>query len=238
MKIELIPVLQDNYIHLITAEDGTVAAVDPAVGGPVKEILDRRGQTLSYILNTHHHADHIGGNAFLKKYYDCKVMAPKADAHRIPDIDMALQDGDMITIGTSQARVIETPGHTTGHICFWFEDDKALFCGDTLFSMGCGRLFEGTATQMWDSLSKLAALPDETMIYCAHEYTQSNGRFALSIEPENDDIKRRMAEVTKLREQGVPTLPVLLATEKKTNIFLRAGSASRFADIRALKDSF
>lgn len=237
IEIEIIPVLQDNYIYLITADDGTTAVVDPAVGEPVKEILEERGQSLNYILNTHHHWDHIGGNKFLKKHYGCKIAAPAADVHRIPDIDITLKEGDKITIGTSTAQIFETPGHTTGHICFWFEDDKALFCGDTLFSMGCGRLFEGTPEQMWHSLSKIIALPDDTMIYCAHEYTQANGNFGETIEPDNEDIKKRMAEVKALRKKGKPTLPVSLATEKKTNVFLRAGSADRFGTIRKQKDA-
>jgi hydroxyacylglutathione hydrolase len=237
MRIELIPAFTDNYIYLITEESGAIAVVDPGNDKPVIDTLEARGLKLDYILNTHHHADHVGGNLSLKKKYNCRIIGSKADRHRIPGIDEWLVHGDIFQLGSAKAEIIETHGHTSGHICFWFHDHAALFCGDTLFSLGCGRLFEGTAQQMWESLNKIAALPDNTMIYCAHEYTASNGAFCITIEPDNEDLKARIKEVSKLRENNLPTLPVRLDTEKKTNVFLRAGSAENFAAIRRKKDA-
>lgn len=235
--IKIIPALQDNYIYILTASDGTVAIIDPAEAAPVIDYLEKAGKKPAYILNTHHHHDHTGGNQALKERYGCEIIGPAADEHRIPYLDTGVREGDTVNIGDSAAQIIETPGHTGGHICFWFKDDHVLLAGDTLFSMGCGRLFEGTAEQMWQSLSKLAALPDDTQIYCGHEYTAANGNFALTVEPDNADIKKRMDEVKALRAAGKPTLPVSLRTEKKTNPFLRAGSATRFAEIRKAKDA-
>lgn len=237
MEIKLIPLLKDNYACLLQDDSGKVAVVDPSEAAPVKAVLEEYGLKLDYILNTHHHGDHTGGNQELKAAYGCKVVGPAADARRIAGLDFGLKDGDIFELGESAARIIETPGHTSGHICFYFESDKALFCGDTLFSMGCGRLFEGTAAQMWHSLCKIMALPDETMIYCGHEYTLANGAFCLKIEPENPELQKRMEEVRRLRAKGLPTIPVTLAQEKDTNVFLRAGSAERFAEIRAAKDA-
>lgn len=235
--IKIIPALQDNYIYILTASDGTVAVIDPAEAAPVIEHMEQTGKKPVYILNTHHHHDHTGGNQALKERYGCEIIGPASDSHRISCLDRGVGEDDTVNIGDATAQIIETPGHTSGHICFWFKDDHILFAGDTLFSMGCGRLFEGTAEQMWHSLSKLAGLPDDTQIYCGHEYTEANGRFSLTLEPENDAIKKRMAEVKALRAAGKPTLPVSLATEKKTNLFLRAGSAMRFAEIRKAKDA-
>lgn len=235
MKIELIPLLKDNYAYLLT-DGGAVAVVDPAEAGPVRTILEERGLRLDHIINTHHHSDHTGGNEELKEIYGCTIFGPAADAHRIAGLNRGLKEGDIITLESAQARVFETPGHTSGHICLYFAADEALFCGDTLFAMGCGRLFEGTATQMWDSLGKIMALPGETRIYCGHEYTVANGEFCLTIEPENKTLQARMQKVRALRAEGLPTIPSTLALEKETNVFLRAGSAERFAQIRALKD--
>lgn len=234
MKIDLIPVLNDNYTYLLQDAEGCVAIVDPGEAAPVIDALESRGLTPDWILNTHHHGDHIGGNKALKEKYGCKIAGPAVDTHRIDSLDRELKEGDAI-LG---AQVLETPGHTSGHIVFFFPEAKALFSGDTLFSMGCGRLFEGTATQMWHSLGKILALPDDTQIYCGHEYTQANGAFCLSVEADNKDLQERMAEVEKLRAAGKPTIPVSLETEKKTNVFLRARSAERFAEIRKLKDNF
>ena len=230
--------MRDNYGYLLEADDGTVAVLDPSEPGAVIELLDKRGLGLNFVFNTHHHGDHIGGNAALKAKYGCKIIGPKADAHRIPDMDTGLAEGDTFSFGSDTAQIIETPGHTSGHICLYFPDSAVLFCGDTLFSMGCGRLFEGTAEQMWQSLSKISTLPDNTMIYCGHEYTAANGAFCLTVEPANSALQERMKEVEELRAANMPTIPVSLGIEKQTNVFLRAGSAARFGEIRHMKDEF
>lgn len=237
MKITLIPLLRDNYGYLLQTDDGKVAVVDPSEAGPVSKLLEDKGLALDYVFNTHHHHDHIGGNAALKKTYGCRIAAPLADANRIPDVDIGLSEQETFKLGSETVQIIETPGHTSGHICLYFPDSRALFCGDTLFSMGCGRLFEGSAEQMWDSLSKIMALPEDTMIYCGHEYTQANGDFCLTIEPDNKALQERMKEVERLRTAGKPTIPVSLDSEKQTNAFLRAGSAKRFGEIRRMKDA-
>lgn len=234
MEIVFIPQLSDNYSYLLLS-GGKVAVVDPSEAGPVRDILDARGLGLDYILNTHHHWDHTDGNLDLKDEYGCEIVGPAAEADRIPGIDTGLREGDRWTLGNAEARIIETPGHTSGHICFYFAREKALFSGDTLFSLGCGGLFEGTAEQMWNSLCKLMTLPDDTLIYCGHEYTLACGRRCLAAEPDNEALKRRLAEAKDKKKQGLPTLPVTLKSEKETNVFLRAGSAERFAEIRATK---
>jgi hydroxyacylglutathione hydrolase len=236
MHIEAIPLLKDNYAYLLTS-GAENALIDPSEAEPVIALLDSRGIRLQAILNTHHHGDHTGGNLALKQKYGCRIYGPAAEASRIPGIDAGLKEGDVLKIGGGEARILSTPGHTLGHICAWFPADGALFCGDTLFSMGCGRLFEGTAAQMWDSLEKIMALPDETLIYCGHEYTLANGAFCREVEPGNQDIADRMEQARRLRNEGKPSIPSTLATEKKTNVFLRAGNAARFAEIRTLKDN-
>jgi hydroxyacylglutathione hydrolase len=253
LSIEQIPVLGDNFIYLVHDPDsGQTAAIDPAVAGPVRDMLATRGWSLSHILNTHHHGDHTGGNLELKDATGCTIVGAGVDASRIPGIDVHVGEGDRVAIGGHKAKVFDVPGHTSGHIAYWFEQDQALFCGDTLFSMGCGRLFEGSPEQMWSSLKKLRALPDETLVYCAHEYTSANADFALSIEPANADLKARADEVTALREQGKPTVPSSLGEEKKVNPFLRADNddllqaaglagqdaVAAFAEIRRRKDNF
>lgn len=253
LEILQIPVLNDNYVYLAhDAETKATAVVDPAVGGPVVDALAEKGWRLTHILNTHHHADHTGANLELKQQTGCTIVGPKADRDRIPGIDIEVSDGETYMLGNAEAQVFDVPGHTRGHIAFWFADSDALFCGDTLFSMGCGRLFEGTPSQMWNSLSKLMALPDSTRVFCAHEYTQANGRFALSVEPDNKALLKRMAEVDQLRQKGIPTVPSTLGVEKATNPFLRPNSADLqqmvglsgadiievFAETRRLKDHF
>ena len=237
MNIEIIPLLEDNYAYLLISDDGEIAVIDPAQAEPIIKRLEEKNLKLDYILNTHHHWDHTGGNIELKEKYNCQIIAPAAEQKRIEQIDIALREGDHFEFGSHSAQIIETPGHTSGHICFYFEQARALFCGDTLFSMGCGRLFEGTADQMWQSLKKIMNYPDDTKIYCGHEYTMGNGMFCLNIEPDNEDLIARMEEVKALREQDLPTIPSTLEIEKKTNAFLRAGSATRFAEIRSLKDA-
>jgi len=253
LEIVQIPVLSDNYVYLAHEPDsGATAVVDPAVGGPVLETLAEKGWQLSHILNTHHHADHTGANLELKAATGCAIVGPRADAARIPGIDVEVGDGDRYRLGDAEAQVYDVPGHTRGHIAYWFAGSEALFCGDTLFALGCGRMFEGTQEQMWTSLSKLMALPGETRVYCAHEYTQANGRFALSVEPGNQALVARMQEVDRKRADDVPTVPSTLAEELATNPFLRPDSpelqenvglqgselAVVFGKTRALKDSF
>ena len=179
LEILQIPVLEDNYVYLLHEPDsGATAAVDPALAGPVLAALDARGWRLSHVLNTHHHGDHVGGNLALKAATGCAIVGAAGDRHRIPGIDLLLGDGEEFGFGAVSARILEVPGHTCGHIAFWFEDAAALFCGDTLFALGCGRLFEGSVEQMWRSLERLRALPPQAKVFCAHEYTQANARFA------------------------------------------------------------
>jgi hydroxyacylglutathione hydrolase len=253
LEVHQIPVLSDNYVYVARdPETGACAAVDPAVAGPVLDALDRLGWSLTMILNTHHHHDHVGGNLELKNATGCTIFGNRADARRIPGIDVGVGEGDEVAIGSQKARVIEISGHTVGHIAYWFEEARTLFCGDTLFALGCGRLFEGTAAQMWSSLGKLRALPNDTLVYCAHEYTQSNAAFALTVEPGNPALQARTEEVRELRAAGRPTVPSTMAEERATNPFLRAddeglkraaGLAGRddvavFAEIRRRKDMF
>jgi len=248
-----IPILTDNYIYLIhDAVSGETAVVDPAIAQPVLDVLDKKGWRLTYILNTHHHWDHVGGNLELKQKTGCKIIASQSDQHRIPGIDMGVSEDEVISLGKHMARVISTPGHTTGHIVYHFAEDGALFCGDTLFVMGCGRLFEGTPEQMWKSLQKLKALPPSTLIYCTHEYTQTNGRFALSVEPDNSQLQQRMVEVQRLRAENKSTVPSTIEQELATNPFFRVDNVSLqktlgleyqsplqvFTELRKRKDSF
>jgi hydroxyacylglutathione hydrolase len=239
LTVVQLPVLTDNYIYLLHDEaTGTTGVVDPAEAAPVLDELARRGWQLGWILNTHHHGDHVGGNAALVAATGCRVVGPRADQARIPLIQTPVADGDVFRLGASPARVFDTPGHTRGHIVYWFEQDAALFAGDTLFALGCGRLFEGSPEQMWESLAKLAALPPETRVYCAHEYTESNLRFALSVAPDDPALLARGQRVRALRAASLPTVPSTLGEELATNPFLRAGSAARFAELRRAKDSF
>ena len=253
LEIHSLPVLNDNYVYLLREpKSGAVAAVDPSVAAPVIEALDRLGWTLTHILNTHHHWDHTGGNLELKERTGCVVVGPKADEARIPGIDVAVGENARYRFGNEEAQIFDIPGHTSGHIAFYFPESKALFCGDTLFSLGCGRLFEGTPPQMWNSLLKLRRLPGDTQVYCGHEYTQANARFALTIDPANKALKTLAAQAAGLRHQDLPTIPSLLSDECTANPFLRADDpglaralnmetadpASVFAEIRRRKDAF
>jgi len=226
--------------------------IDPAVHEPVLARLKAKGWRLTHILNTHHHGDHVGGNLALKNATGCTIVGYARDAERIPGIDVRVNDGDTYMFGQAPAKVIAVPGHTSGHIAYWFADSHALFCGDTIFALGCGRLFEGTAQQMWGSLSRLRALPDDTMIYCAHEYTQNNARFALTIEADNAALRARAAAVDAARAANRPTVPSAMGVERATNPFLRADApgvaravglsvadpVGVFAEVRRRKDVF
>ncbi|HFD11457.1 MAG TPA: hydroxyacylglutathione hydrolase, partial [Crenotrichaceae bacterium] len=189
LEISQLPVLQDNYIFMIhCTADNVTAVVDPATASPVLVLLKERNWHLDFILNTHHHSDHVGANLELKHKTECTIIGAQKDQQRIPGIDKMVVEGDSLSIGQHQFEVLEVPGHTSAHIAYWFKDDAILFCGDTLFSLGCGRLFEGTPEQMWHSLKKIRQLPDQTQIYCAHEYTESNARFAIQLEPGNTTL--------------------------------------------------
>jgi hydroxyacylglutathione hydrolase len=253
LDIRQIPVLKDNFVYLAREPvSGAVAVVDPAVVEPVLAEAERLGWKITHILNTHHHGDHVGGNLEIKAATGCTIVGPGHDSARIPGIDIEVRDGDTFALGNAKAEVFFVPGHTSGHIAYWFKDAAALFCGDTLFSIGCGRLFEGTAQQMWTSLSRLRALPPQTQIFCAHEYTESNIRFALSVDGGNAALQRRAAEVRALRAAGKYSVPSLMSDERAANPFLRAdapelaaavGMAGRdpvdvFAEVRRRKDAF
>lgn len=241
LKVFQIPVLTDNYIYLLReeGEGGKTAVVDPALASPVQSFLDKRGWELDFILNTHHHWDHTGGNLELKTRWRCPVVGWASDGHRLPGMDFPLREaGEVFQMGKSKSRVLFLPGHTSGHIAYWFFEEGKLFCGDTLFAMGCGRLFEGTPEQMFNSLSQIKALPPETTIYCAHEYTEQNGRFALTVAPHNPDLKLRMKQVRLQRKENKPTVPFTLKEELKTNPFLQAETSKEFASLRGRKDVF
>ena len=251
LEIRQFPCLKDNYGFLLRdRETGAVAAVDTPDAEAINAALTAAGWRLTHILNTHWHPDHAGGNQALKEKWECRIIAPRGEASKISGIDETVAEGDLVRLGASAALVHETPGHTLGHIIYHFAQDAAAFVGDVIFAMGCGRLFEGTPAQMWSSLSKVAALPPETRLYCAHEYTQANARFALTVDDGNPALVARAAEVHRLRKHGVPTVPTTVALERETNPFLRALSIApslglgaldapaAFAEIRRRKDVF
>jgi hydroxyacylglutathione hydrolase len=227
LQIALVPCLIDNYGVLIHApEDGSTLSIDAPDAKALEKALDERGWKLTEIFVTHHHTDHTQGIATLKERYGCKVTGPSGETERIQGLDQTVDETTPLSFAGHNVRVIETPGHTLGHIVYYFPDDELLFTGDTLFAMGCGRIFEGDAEGMWGGLLKILELPDSTAIYCGHEYTAANGRFAITIEPENEALKSRMVEVTSLRERNQPTLPTTLGREKETNPFVRVRSAA------------
>jgi hydroxyacylglutathione hydrolase len=222
-QTHLFPCLQDNYgVLLHDSATGATAAIDAPEAAAVEGALQATGWRLTDILVTHHHADHTGGIAALKERHRCRIVAPHAEATRIPLVDVTVREGETVSVGALAGRVYETPGHTAGHISYFFAPEKLAFVGDTLFSIGCGRVIEGTPEMMWGSLLKLRGLPDDTRIYCGHEYTQANIRFAKTIEPENALLTAREREVDKLRAGGKPTIPSMLGQEKAANPFLRA----------------
>lgn len=239
IEIVRIPVLSDNYVWLAhDPASGETAVVDPAVAGPVLAEADRRGWRITAIWNTHWHPDHTGGNAEIKAATGATVHAPAAEAERIPTLDVALREGDTVRLGAHVAQVWETPAHTAGHISYYLPQDALLFVGDTMFAMGCGRLFEGTAEQMFANMRRYATLPDATTVYCAHEYTQSNGHYALTAEPDNRALADRVALVDAARAAAEPTVPTTIGLERATNPFMRARDARELAERRAAKDGF
>lgn len=239
IKAAPVPILQDNYAWLLRDEQsGCMAIVDPAEVDPVARAIDAAGGRLDLILLTHHHGDHIAGTDAIRERYGAKVVGARADAHRLPKLDREVSEGSEVDLGASTARVFETPGHTRGHISFYFPEGHVLLCGDTLFSLGCGRLLEGTAAEMHKSLTRFAALPPETLVCCGHEYTESNARFALHADPDNAELRAYAAHVAQLRAAGQPTLPSRLSDELACNPFLRAGDVAILADLRSRKDNF
>jgi hydroxyacylglutathione hydrolase len=238
MQIVAVPVLTDNYVWLIhNEESGETAAIDPSVCDPVLDAAAARGWSITQVLNTHWHPDHTGGNERIKAATGCTITAP-AEAKRLSQVDRVVGEGDRIAVAGAEAVVWEIPAHTAGHIAYYFEDDGMIFVGDTMFAMGCGRLFEGTPEQMYSNLQRIAALPGDVRIYCGHEYTLANARFATHAEPENDAVSARLDQVTALRNQGLITLPTTVAEERGTNPFVRASNTAEFARLRVEKDSF
>ena len=238
LEVVRIPVLSDNYVWLVhDAASGETVAVDPAVADPVLEAAAARGWRIDQIWNTHWHGDHTGGNAAIKAATGCIITGPAAEAERIGTLDRMVGEGDSVRIGDHVAQVMAVPAHTAGHIAYHLSDERIAFVGDTLFAMGCGRLFEGTAAQMFANLQRLAALPEDTRGYCAHEYTLSNGRFALTVEPENAALAARVAAVEAARARGEATVPTSIGEERATNIFMRARDAEELAERRAAKDA-
>ncbi len=233
-----VPLLKDNYAWLLRDDSGFTAIVDPAEPGPVAAAIDAAGGTLDLILLTHHHGDHVAGTDEIRARYSAPVVGAKADAHRLPKLDREVWEGSEIDLGNAVARVYETPGHTRGHISFYIADGGVLLCGDTLFSLGCGRLLEGTPQEMFKSLMRFAALPGDTLVCCGHEYTESNAAFARHADPENLDLLAYAERVTELRAMGLPTIPSRLSDELECNPFLRAGDVASLADLRARKDRF
>lgn len=239
MKIDMIPIISDNYAYYVESDDGVGAIIDPGEAAPIIAYLKAHNKTPSYIINTHHHWDHVNGNPKLQTLYDLPIAAPEKEISSVKgNVTIPLNDGDIFNIGNAQAHIIETPGHTRAGICLHFPEAKAVFTGDTLFSMGCGRLFEGTAADMYRSFQKLAALPDDTLVYCGHEYTKGNAGFCLAQDRENPALKKRIEEVKALRAQDKPTIPTTIGQEKATNIFMKAKSAEEFAALRQKKDNF
>ncbi|WP_370175731.1 hydroxyacylglutathione hydrolase [Sphingobium abikonense] len=238
LEVVRIPALSDNYIWLMhDALSGDTVVIDPAVADPVLEAAQARGWRIGQIWNTHWHGDHTGGNAAIKAATGCTVTGPAAEAERIDTLDRLVGEGDSVRIGDHVAQVMAMPAHTAGHIVYHLADDRIAFVGDTLFAMGCGRLFEGTAAQMFANMQRLAAMPDDTQIYCAHEYTLSNGRFALGVEPDNAALHQRMEQVEAARARGEATVPTSIGAERRTNIFMRARDAGQLAERRAAKDA-
>jgi len=238
LEIAEVPVLADNYVWLIhNPRSGETAAVDPSVAEPVLDAVAAKGWPLTQVLNTHWHPDHTGGNKGIQAATGASITA-SAEAERVSKVDRIVAEGDRVMVAGAEAVVWDIPAHTAGHIAYYFEEEGMIFVGDTMFAMGCGRLFEGTAEQMYANMKRIAALPEDVRIYCGHEYTLANGRFAAHVDPANKAVAARLGEVTALREAGTITLPTTVAQERETNPFVRATNVKEFAELRSVKDSF
>ena len=239
MRIEIIKCLQDNYSYLIIDKNNLKACVvDPSEASPIINFVEKKKLKLVYILNTHHHYDHVGGNLELKRKYNSKVIGFKEDKKRIPGIDILVEDNQIWNEDNFEAKIYHVPGHTSGHIAFHFFKEKKLFIGDTLFSLGCGRIFEGTNEEMFNSLNRIKKIPDDTEIYCGHEYTLQNSKFCLSHDSTNLNLKNKILEIERKIKTGLPTIPTFLKDELKCNIFLKAKDVESFSKLRDLKDNF
>jgi len=239
MKVHIIPCLKDNYSYIIhDAANDYACVVDPSEANPIIDFIKKKNIKLKYILNTHHHYDHVGGNELIKKEFDAKVIGFNNDKERIPFIDITLEDQEIWSSDNFTAKVFHIPGHTSGHICFHFYKDNFLFTGDTLFSLGCGRIFEGTYEQMFNSLKIIKSFPEETLIYCGHEYTSKNAEFCLQNDPSNSELIKKIRKINILVKKGEPTIPSSLKEEIACNIFLKAKDVKMFSKLRDLKDNF
>jgi hydroxyacylglutathione hydrolase len=239
MKIEIIPCLQDNYAYLIIDEKKNIGCViDPSESAPIIEYLEKNKINLKFILNTHHHFDHVGGNKKLKEKYGANVIGFKGDKDKIPGIDILVDDQEIWKYESFESKIIHIPGHTLGHVCFYFYNDKSVFTGDTLFSLGCGRIFEGTYSQMYESLKKIKDLPQDTKVFCGHEYTIQNSKFCMLHDKNNENLKKKIKEVKKKLQNNLPTIPSTIKEELECNIFLRSNNIETFSKLRDLKDNF
>ena len=239
MRIEIIKCLKDNYSYLVIDEKEKIACViDPSEAKPIINFINKNNIKLKYILNTHHHFDHIGGNQELKREYNLQVIGFEGDKDRIPEIDIVVKDNQIWKGDNFEVKIYHTPGHTSGHIAFHFFKEKKIFTGDTLFSLGCGRIFEGTYEQMFNSLKKIKSLPKETKIYCGHEYTLQNSEFCLAQDKENSKLRNKIIDIKKKLKNEVPTIPSTLGEEIECNIFLKAKDIKSFSKLRDLKDNF
>ena len=239
MEVEIISCLKDNYSYLVIDKGNNSACiVDPSESEPIIEIIEKKKVNLKFILNTHHHYDHVGGNEILKKKFGAKIIAFKDDKNRIPFVDILLDDNEIWKNLNFEFKVFHIPGHTSGHICFYFYKDNIVFSGDTLFSLGCGRIFEGTYEQMYYSLNKFKELPKETKVYCGHEYTLQNSVFCATYDKDNDELNKKILEVKSKRDRNLPTIPSTIGEELACNIFLRAKNLKDFSKLRDLKDNF
>tara|TARA_B100000965_G_C19445064_1_gene692658 strand:+ start:263 stop:979 length:717 start_codon:yes stop_codon:yes gene_type:complete len=238
MLVETIRCLEDNFSYILIDQNKNACVIDPSESVPIINFVEKNNIKIKYILNTHHHYDHIGGNKEIKKKYNAKIVAYKNDLHRIPDVDISLKNNQIWTAENFKSKIIHIPGHTTGHICFFFENEKIAFTGDTLFSLGCGRIFEGTYEEMYISLKKLKELPKETKIYCGHEYTLKNSEFCLKYDKNNKRLQNKINEIKNKVNNNIPTVPSTIDDEIACNIFLRAKTLGEFSKLRDLKDNF